>query len=363
MRRAGGWAAIALSALLLSASGDLTPPESPAPVPVPGSYGGLRYLTIGTPHRDANGRVDNAVLLFPGTDRDVLLGAAGFDELFGHDMVLDAARYLTIVPERERRTARDAVRAEHDFLVSGLRADRLRLIIGQGADGERAWLWGEMYPAQAGAVLTVDAVPHDIDVAKITAPLIALGIPGDVTSAELQGITAGAEGTLHGRYDETDPRGRRGGALHLWYYAELSRQLLGTKVDDVLDQTDDGASVLNTFEPVTIRLPAGWVVDDNPAGIHEGMYRPHPRGVRPALLIMTTGGHFGSQPPPPGTPACMNGIRAYTLDSMNPPKRRVAFDVVQEKIISGIVAWYSPTDGVAEGIVRSIRLPKHRQEC
>ena len=61
----------------------------------------LRYLTLGNPHRNASGRVDNAVLLLHGTggNRRTLLVPQFSDVLFGPSQPLDIARYFLIFPD------------------------------------------------------------------------------------------------------------------------------------------------------------------------------------------------------------------------------------------------------------------------
>ena len=63
----------------------------------------LHYTTLGSPHRDAHGRVDNAVLILHGTGgsgRGFLVDRfAGV--LFGKGQLLDANRYYIILPDRK----------------------------------------------------------------------------------------------------------------------------------------------------------------------------------------------------------------------------------------------------------------------
>src|SRR6201994_2342483 len=61
----------------------------------------LHYLTLGTPHRNAAGHVDNAVLLLHGTggDRRTLLNPLFSDVLFGPGQPLDINRYFLIFPD------------------------------------------------------------------------------------------------------------------------------------------------------------------------------------------------------------------------------------------------------------------------
>ena len=64
----------------------------------------LHYLTLGSPHRDAAGHVDNAVLLLHGTGGDAhsLLNPAFSDVLFGPGQPLDITKYLPDPPRRHR---------------------------------------------------------------------------------------------------------------------------------------------------------------------------------------------------------------------------------------------------------------------
>jgi homoserine O-acetyltransferase len=61
----------------------------------------LRYLTLGSPHRNAAGHVDNAVLLLHGTggNRHTLLNPLFSDVLFGPGQPLDITRYYLIFPD------------------------------------------------------------------------------------------------------------------------------------------------------------------------------------------------------------------------------------------------------------------------
>jgi homoserine O-acetyltransferase/O-succinyltransferase len=62
----------------------------------------LHYTTLGTPHRDANGRVTNAVLILHGTNRAgrVWLVPSFAGVLFGPGQLLDASKYYLILPDQ-----------------------------------------------------------------------------------------------------------------------------------------------------------------------------------------------------------------------------------------------------------------------
>jgi homoserine acetyltransferase len=60
----------------------------------------LHYLTLGTPHRNVTGHVDNAVLLLHGTGGNAhsLLNPVFSNVLFGPGQLLDITKYFLILP-------------------------------------------------------------------------------------------------------------------------------------------------------------------------------------------------------------------------------------------------------------------------
>src|SRR4051795_3759011 len=61
----------------------------------------LHYTTVGTPHKNAQGEIDNAVLLLhgtTGTGKNFLSPSLG-GQLFGPGQPLDATRYYLIMPD------------------------------------------------------------------------------------------------------------------------------------------------------------------------------------------------------------------------------------------------------------------------
>jgi hypothetical protein len=61
----------------------------------------LHYLTLGTPRRDANGAIDNGILLLHGTAGSAadLVQAPFFDALYGAEEPLDLSRYFLVIPD------------------------------------------------------------------------------------------------------------------------------------------------------------------------------------------------------------------------------------------------------------------------
>ncbi len=138
----------------------------------------LHYTTIGTPKKDANGHVNNAVLLLHGTTGTgkVFLGPTLGGELFGPGQPLDAGRYFIILPDGIGRGGSskpsdgmhahfprygytDVVVAQHLLLDRALGIDHLRLVLGVSMGGMHAWMWAEQYPDMMDAVMPIACQP------------------------------------------------------------------------------------------------------------------------------------------------------------------------------------------------------------
>jgi homoserine O-acetyltransferase len=138
----------------------------------------LQYLTIGTPRRDASGRIENAVLLLhntTGTAKSWLTPSLA-DELFAPGAPLDAAQYFLVMPDmigfggsskpsNGLRTSFpnyryvDMVAATHRLLTEGLGIARLRLILGLSMGGMLTWMWGGLHPDFMDALVPVASQP------------------------------------------------------------------------------------------------------------------------------------------------------------------------------------------------------------
>jgi homoserine O-acetyltransferase len=141
----------------------------------------LRYLTLGNPHRNAAGRIDNAVLLLHGTggNRRTLLVPQFSDVLFGPGQPLDITRYFLIFPDDigqgdsskpsdglrmkfPHYDYDDMVRSQHQMLLEGLGVDHLRLILGTSMGCMQSFVWGETYPGFADALMPLACLPTAI---------------------------------------------------------------------------------------------------------------------------------------------------------------------------------------------------------
>ncbi|MCE9520937.1 MAG: alpha/beta fold hydrolase, partial [Alphaproteobacteria bacterium] len=125
----------------------------------------LHYTTLGSPQRDAQGHVTNAVMILHGTGGDghQFYRPQFADVLFAKGGLLDPAKYFIILPDgighgksskpSDGMRARfpqydydDMVKAQHVLLTQGLGVDRLRLILGTSMGCMHAFVWGETYP-------------------------------------------------------------------------------------------------------------------------------------------------------------------------------------------------------------------------
>ena len=141
----------------------------------------LHYRTIGTPRKDADGVVRNAVLILHGTGGNgagfVSPGYAGL--LFGAGQILDAQKYFIILPDNighgrsskpsdglhmkfPRYRYADMVRLQHRLVTEGLGLTHLRLVMGTSMGAMHAWMWGYMYPTFADGLVPLASNPVEI---------------------------------------------------------------------------------------------------------------------------------------------------------------------------------------------------------
>ena len=137
----------------------------------------LHYTTLGTPHRDAGGEIDNAVLVLhgtTGTGKSFLIPTLG-PELFGEGAPLDAKKYYVILPDGIGRGGSskpsDGLRARFPRygygdvvegqrrVVEALGVRHLRLVLGTSMGGMQAWIWGGRYPGAMDLIMAVASQP------------------------------------------------------------------------------------------------------------------------------------------------------------------------------------------------------------
>ena len=128
----------------------------------------MTYYTLGTPERDEDGHIANAVMLLHGTggNGQSLLRPSFGDELFGAGQPLDLARYYIISPDNlghgdsskpsdglraafPRYDYDDMVKAQYRMLTEGADVDGLEMIVGTSMGCMHGFVWGETYPGFA----------------------------------------------------------------------------------------------------------------------------------------------------------------------------------------------------------------------
>ena len=140
----------------------------------------LHYLTLGAPHRDPAGHVDNAVLLLHGTggNANSLLNPIFSDVLFVPGGVLDIQKYFIILPDDvghgQSSKPSDGLRMhfpsyDYDDMVRSQRMmldqmhiDHLRLILGTSMGCMQSFVWGETYPNFMDALAPFACLPVEI---------------------------------------------------------------------------------------------------------------------------------------------------------------------------------------------------------
>jgi homoserine O-acetyltransferase len=140
----------------------------------------LHYLTLGQPHRNAAGRLDNAILLLHGTGGNArsLLNPVFSDVLFVPGGVLDIQKYFLILPDEighgESSKPSDGLHAhfpayDYDDMVRAdrmmldqMKVDHLRLIFGTSMGCMQGFVWGETYPDFMDALAPFACLPVEI---------------------------------------------------------------------------------------------------------------------------------------------------------------------------------------------------------
>ena len=180
----------------------------------------MHVTTLGHPHRNAAGQIDNAVMVLHGTGGDghQFLRPQFADELYGPGEPLDIAKYWVILPDNigHGRSSKpsdgmrlrfpkydydDMVEAQHRMLTEGLGIKHMRLIMGTSMGCMHSFVWGETYPGFASALMPLACEP--IEIAGLNRMWRQLVIDG-ITSDPAYG-----QGKSAGEYDQEPVEGLR----------------------------------------------------------------------------------------------------------------------------------------------------------
>jgi homoserine O-acetyltransferase len=140
----------------------------------------IHYATLGTPHRGADGRIDNAVMVLHGTGGSgrQFLAPQFANDLYGPGQPLDLARYYVILPDgighgRSSKPS-DGMRMHfpaYDYedmveaqllLIDRLGVGRLRLIMGTSMGCMHGFVWAETHGERVRAIMPMACLPTEI---------------------------------------------------------------------------------------------------------------------------------------------------------------------------------------------------------
>ena len=141
----------------------------------------MHVTTLGEPHRNLAGQIDNAVMVLHGTGGTgkQFLRPQFADELYGPGQPLDIRKYWIILPDNvghggsskpsdgmrthfPKYDYDDMVAAQHRMLTEGLGLTHLRLIMGTSMGCMHSFVWGETWPDFASALMPLACEPVEI---------------------------------------------------------------------------------------------------------------------------------------------------------------------------------------------------------
>lgn len=134
----------------------------------------LHYATFGTPHKNTEGAVDNAVLFLHWTNASSqALSSAEFQKaLFAAGAPLDSTRYYVIIPDdighgQSSKPSNglkasfphygygDMVDLQHKLVVEILGIGHLHAVVGMSMGCMNAWQWAEAYPTAMDGIMPI----------------------------------------------------------------------------------------------------------------------------------------------------------------------------------------------------------------
>lgn len=141
----------------------------------------IHYTSLGTPKRDKDGNITNAVMILHGT------GGTGkqffqphfANELFGPGQVLDTARYFIILPDNighgqsskpsdglrmafPKYDYDDMVKAQYRLVTEKLGIKKLKLILGTSMGCMHGFVWATRYPDAVEKLAPFACLPVEI---------------------------------------------------------------------------------------------------------------------------------------------------------------------------------------------------------
>lgn len=141
----------------------------------------LHYTTLGQPHHNADGEIDNAIMVLHGTGGSgkQFLVPQFANMLYGPGQPFDISKYWIILPDNighggsskpsdglrmsfPKYDYDDMVELQHKLLTDGLGLKNIRLIFGTSMGCMHGFIWGETYPDFPEALMPMACMPTQI---------------------------------------------------------------------------------------------------------------------------------------------------------------------------------------------------------
>lgn len=141
----------------------------------------IHYTTLGTPAKNEQGEITNAVLMlhWTGADGAALLTEDFKSHLYAPGKPLDASKFFLIFPDNigHGKSSKpseglqsdfpnygyhDMVDLQHELIVKGLGISHLKMIIGTSMGGMHAWLWSELHSTFMDGVMPIVSLPTKV---------------------------------------------------------------------------------------------------------------------------------------------------------------------------------------------------------
>ena len=164
----------------------------------------IHYTTLGSPHRNSAGEIDNAVMVLHGTGGTgkQFLQPQFANELYGPGQPLDITKYWIILPDNighggsskpsdglrmafPRYDYDDMIEAQYLLLTHELGIKKMRLIMGTSMGCMHSILWGEQHPDFMRALMPLACEPIELaGLNRMWRQLLIDGIKADPAWAE-----------------------------------------------------------------------------------------------------------------------------------------------------------------------------------
>jgi homoserine O-acetyltransferase len=163
----------------------------------------------------------------------------------------------------------DMVIAEHALVTQGLGVGRLRLVMGTSMGCMHAFMWGEMYPGGARALMPLACLPVEIAgrnrlwrtmaVDAITTDPTYAG--GDYKDQPAQGLRAAQDILMIAGASPLPMQIAypTGAAVRAWYAAELPRRLKGLDANDLVYALEASRTYDPSKDLEKITAPVTWI--------------------------------------------------------------------------------------------------------